>query len=300
MEAVIWYQSLVIMALVPHGSGVGGSVVPLACPMLTGDNYTVWAIKVEANLDAQGLWEAVVPPEDAAPAIIAKKDKPARAYLLGALAEDILLQVAAKKTAAEVWTSLKTRFVGADRVREARLSTLRDDFDRLIMADGEALDVYAGKISGMAARYANLGATLGDANMVKKLLDTVPDDLYTAVAGIEQFCDLEKVCFDEVLGRLKAFQERSERCKKATGGEHHGDPLLLTAAQWEAQRRACGGGGYDEDDVGSSADGYGRRGKCHNCGIRGHFARDCLKPKKNKAQKEEALICDAGDMPGLY
>ena len=61
------------MALVPHG-GNGGSVVPLSCPMLTGDNYTVWAIKVEANLDAQGLWEAVVPAEDAAAAIIAKKD----------------------------------------------------------------------------------------------------------------------------------------------------------------------------------------------------------------------------------
>ena len=65
--------------------------MPLSCPMLTGDNYTVWAIKVEANLDAQGLWEAVVLAEDAAAAIIAKKHKPARAYLLGALAEDILL-----------------------------------------------------------------------------------------------------------------------------------------------------------------------------------------------------------------
>ena len=112
---------------------------------------------MEANLDAQGLWEAVVPAEDAAAAIIAKKDKPARAYLLSALAEDILLQVSAKKTAAEVWASLKARFVGADRVRTSRLSTLRGEFDRLDMADGEKLDDFAGKISGMAARYANLG-----------------------------------------------------------------------------------------------------------------------------------------------
>ena len=47
------------------------------------------------RVDAAGLWEAVVVPEDAAAALIAKKDKPARAYLLGALAEDLLLQVAA-------------------------------------------------------------------------------------------------------------------------------------------------------------------------------------------------------------
>ena len=187
--------------------------MPLSPPMLTGDNYTVWAIKVEANLDAQGLWEAVVPAEDAAPAIIAKKDKPARAYLLGALAEDILLQVLAKKTVAEVWASLKARFIRADRVRAARLSTLRGEFDRLDMADGEKLDDFAGKISGMAARYANLGVTLDDAAMVKKLLDSVPDRLYAAVAGIEQFCDVEKLNFDEALGRLKAFEERTERRK---------------------------------------------------------------------------------------
>ena len=57
------------------------------------------------NLDAAGLWEAVVVPEDAAAAVIAKKDKPARAYLLSALAENLLLQVALKKSAAEVWAS---------------------------------------------------------------------------------------------------------------------------------------------------------------------------------------------------
>uniref|UniRef100_A0ACD5TIC8 Uncharacterized protein n=1 Tax=Avena sativa TaxID=4498 RepID=A0ACD5TIC8_AVESA len=282
------------MALVSHG-GAGGSAVPLSCPVLTGDNYTIWAIKVEANLDAQVLWEVVVPTEDAAAAVIAKKDKPARAYLFGGLAEDILLQVSSKKTTAEVLASLKARFVGADRVRAARLSTLRGDFDRLVMADGDTLDVYARKISGMAAKYASLGATLEDAEMVKKLLDTVPDDLYTAVAGIEQFCDVETVCFDEVLGRLKAFQERSARRKVALGGERREDQLLLTAAQWEARRRARGGG-HDHDDGGSSVDSgaRGRRGKCWNCGVRDHFSRDCPEPRK-----EKALLANVDDEPAL-
>jgi hypothetical protein len=84
-----------------------------------------------------------------------------------------------------VWESLKTRFVGADRVKAAWLSTLRGEFDRLYMAEEERLDDFAGKISGMAARYASLGSTLSDVDMVKKLPDTVPDRLYNAVAGIE-------------------------------------------------------------------------------------------------------------------
>ncbi|XBH87940.1 hypothetical protein VPH35_075307 [Triticum aestivum] len=121
------------MSIVPYAGRAGGSL-PQSVPLLTGDNYTAWSIKVEANLDAAWLWEAVVVPEDAAVAVIAKKDKPAHAYLLDALAEDLLLQVASKKTAAEVWASLKARFVGAHRVRTARLGTLRGEFELLRMA----------------------------------------------------------------------------------------------------------------------------------------------------------------------
>ncbi|XP_073367525.1 uncharacterized protein [Aegilops tauschii subsp. strangulata] len=207
------------MSLVPYAGGAGSSL-PQPVPILTGENYTAWAIKVEANLDAAGLWETVVVPEDAAAAVIAKKDKPARAYLLGALAEDLLLQVASKKTAAEVWASLKARFVGADRVRVARLGTLCGEFELLHMADGDTLDGFAGKLRAMAACFAGLGLTLEDAALVKKLLDSVLDRLYATVAAIEQFCDVTPMPFVEALGRLKAFfDERLQRRGRRAASE---------------------------------------------------------------------------------
>jgi hypothetical protein len=67
----------------------------------------------------------------------------------------------------------------------------------------EPLDDYTDKISSMAVRYARLGTTLDDTTMVKKLLDTVPDQLYPAVAGIEQFYDVKTMPFQEVLCRLR-------------------------------------------------------------------------------------------------
>ena len=92
------------MALVLHSAGA--SSVSLACLMLTAENYTIWVIKVEVILDAQGVWEAVVPETGAM--VDEKKNKIARAQLLGALSEDILLQVSSKKKAVEVWDALKT------------------------------------------------------------------------------------------------------------------------------------------------------------------------------------------------
>ena len=235
-------------------------------PVLTPSGYTAWSIKMEAILNAQGLWEAVAPTADAE--VDGRKNKMARANLLQALPEDILMQVSTKPTAKEVWEALKTRFVGADRVRTGRLAMLRGEFDSLIMADSDALDVYAGKISGMKASFASLGSTLDDTALVKKLLDTVPDQLYSAVAGIEQFCDVTSMPFEEALRRLKAFDERSRWRAQLTGGQatsggQGGERLLLTEEEWRARRKSK-----------SSI------GKCFNCSVRGHFVRDCRKPKK--------------------
>ena len=74
----------------------------MAMPMLTVDNYTVWAIKAQAILDVHTVWEEVASGDAA---VNARKDKTARALLLGALPEDMLLSVATKPTAREVWDS---------------------------------------------------------------------------------------------------------------------------------------------------------------------------------------------------
>lgn len=69
---------------------------------------------------------------------------------------------------------------------------------------------------------------------MKKLLDTVPDRLFPVVAGIEQFCVLKELTYDEVLGRLRAFDEHVRR-RGQSSGEREDGKLLYTAAQWRAR-----------------------------------------------------------------
>jgi len=172
------------------GAGDGGRVV---YPPLTATNYVSWSIRVQAIMEDQGVWEVVEPEEaESSTARTAAekekataKDKKAKAHLLQCLPDDLLMQVAKKKTGKEIWDCLKARFVGADRVRDARLQTLKAEFDALKMREDESIDEYAGKLTSMSVRYSNFGGTLDDSTMVKKLFDTVPDKFISVVAGIE-------------------------------------------------------------------------------------------------------------------
>ena len=190
-------------------------------------------------MEDQGVWEAVEPAVGAA-AVDAKKDKKARSNLLQALPEDLLMQVAKKKTAKEVWDCLKTRFVGVDCVRDARLQTLKAEFDAMRMGGGETLDQYVGRITATSVWYSALGSTLNDAAMVKKLFDTVPEKFVNIVAGIEQFYDLDDMLFEEAVGRLKAYDERTRK-KGSENGENADGQILLTQAEWEARFKKDGG-----------------------------------------------------------
>jgi hypothetical protein len=64
-------------------------------------NYTSWVIRVQAMVEDQDVWVAI---ELAAyQAIDVRKDNKARLHLLQALPEDLLMRVAKKTMAKEVW-----------------------------------------------------------------------------------------------------------------------------------------------------------------------------------------------------
>ncbi|KAF0896337.1 hypothetical protein E2562_021872 [Oryza meyeriana var. granulata] len=148
--------------------------------------------------------------------------------------------------------------------------------------------------------------------VVKKILHVVPKKMKQVAVAIEMLMDPNTMSVEELVGRLRVAEEPRD-VDEETGGAGR---LLLTEEQWEARRRngkehggkarrggnaRRGGGGdkgsgsHDDDGGGSStcSGTSGRserrnRGRCFNYGVRGHLARDCREPKK-----ERALLADA-------
>lgn len=57
------------------------------------------------------------------------------ALLFQSLSEVLILQVGELNTAKKVWEAIKARHVGAERVKEAQLQTLMNDFEKLKMKE---------------------------------------------------------------------------------------------------------------------------------------------------------------------
>lgn len=272
-------------------------VVTLHYLMLTKTNYSVWALKMRVNLQAQGVWAAIYQ----------------------ALPEDVLMMLAEKDTDKEAWETLRTMHMGAERVKEAKVQTLRSDFEVIRMKDSESVDDFAMRLNTIVTGIRSLGEKIEEITVVKKFLWAVPIRFMQIVTSIEQFGDLKNMTVEEVVGRLKTHEERL----RGFGDREREPSLLLTHAEWSSHSKRT-----DEKDSSSASrgrEGFRGRGrgrgrrrgrgrdgdreptanrieqiplrkhkskiKCFTCEKFGHYASEC----PNKKHGEEANLTQTED-----
>ncbi|XP_076949352.1 uncharacterized protein LOC143621973 [Bidens hawaiensis] len=198
---------------VPKGKESGSTSVH--CPMLTATNYTVWAMRMKIVLRVHKVWDTI-----GSNSADDEKNDLAIALLFQSIPENLIMQVGNQETTKDPWGAIKSRHLGADRVREARLQTLTTEFDNLKMRDSESIDDFAGKLSSLASKSTALGEEIEETKMVKKFLKALPRSKYIQiVASLEQVLDLNKTGFEDVVGRLKAYEERIREEVMETQGD---------------------------------------------------------------------------------
>nr|GEZ73778.1 uncharacterized protein [Tanacetum cinerariifolium] len=98
----------------------------------------------------------------------AKKNNIVKGLLFQLIQEDLVLYIRNLKTEKEMWEAIKTRNLGADRVKEVRLQTLITEFENLKMLDNGTIEEYTAKLSGIASKSATLGEVMSEHKLVKK------------------------------------------------------------------------------------------------------------------------------------
>lgn len=276
----------------------------LSHPMLTRMNYTVWGMKMKVIMQAHGVWEAIEQ-TDPKVAVEERMDKVALAMIYQSIPEEMLLSLSEKKKAKEAWDAIRTMSQGADRAKAAKVQTLKTEFEALTMKETELLDDFCLKLNGLVTNIRALGEDVKETYVVKKLLRAVPPKFLQIASTMEQFGNLETMTLEEVIGSLKAHEERVKGNNETPGNqlllteeewnlrENNESKLLLTREEW--QKRMNKGNAEGSSNMRGRGGRDKSRFRCYNCHMYGHFAVECRKPKREKEVKQEALMARTED-----
>ncbi|XP_072151353.1 uncharacterized protein [Setaria viridis] len=130
--------------------------------------------------------------------------------LCGAVPPEMVSTIGKKATAKEAWSTIATMRVGDDRVKKATVQHLRRKFDLATFEDGESVEDYALRLNNMAAHLATLDEELKDADIVVKMLRSLPPRFKQITIAIKTLLDVSTMSVADLTGRLKEAEEAFE------------------------------------------------------------------------------------------
>jgi hypothetical protein len=172
-------------------------------------------------------------------------------------------------------------------VREANCEQLQKEFDEICFKEGEIVDDFSMRITGLANNIMILGGTITEAEIVKKILHVAPESLEQVTISIETLLNVNGLTVKEVTCHLQNVEQRKKKLGSTVDKQRC---FLLTEEEWFSRLKihdnsGKGGGsgsGKGEKKMNKSrgkeeakqgADGEPIR--CLNYGKKGHWAKHC-------------------------
>lgn len=200
---------------------VESSFSHVALPIFDGENYDLWAVRMESYLEALDLWEAVEEDYEIAPLpnnpTVAQmknhkerktKKAKAKACLFAGVSKTIFTRIMTLQTASEIWNYLKEEYAGDARIRSMQVLNLIREFELQRMKESETAKQYADKLLGIVNKVRLLGTEFPDSRIVQKILVTMPEKYEASIASLENTKDLSQITLAEVLHALQAQEQR--------------------------------------------------------------------------------------------
>ena len=179
-----------------------------------------------------------------------------------------------------MWDTLISSYKGNEKVKDTKLQTYRIEFEQLKMKEDETIGKYFMRVEEMVNAMKALGETIDEPSLVQKIFRSLPDRFNPKVSPIEEINDLKTLGFDQLLGKLTAYEMRIVKDKPTSReasfkADKNEDSEPNEIEEKFVKRLKKGSGKYN-----------GKLPfKCFNYGRIGHFANKC--PHKKHDQNYE-------------
>ena len=111
-------------------------------------------------------------------------------------------KISSTETTKESWTILQTTYKGTKAVKDSKLQRLNTSFEEIKMEEDESFDEFYAKLKDIVNSAFNLGETIPEPKIIRKVLRSLPKRFHVKITEIEESKDIEKIPLTELVGNL--------------------------------------------------------------------------------------------------
>ena len=112
--------------------------------------------------------------------------------LFSAVTNEEFKKISSIETAKEAWTILQTTYEGIKAITDSKLQRLTTSFKEIKMKDDESFDEFYTKVKDIVNLAFNLGETILEPKIVRKVLRSLPKRFHAKITVIEESKDIDK------------------------------------------------------------------------------------------------------------
>ena len=139
--------------------------------------------------------------------------------LFSAITKEEFKKISFTETAKEAWTILQTTYEGTKAVKDSKLQRFTTSFEEIKMEEDESFDEFYAKLKDIVNLSFNLGETIFEPKIVRKVLRSLPERFHAKITTIEELKDIDKIPLTELVGNLQTYELGLTRIGKSGKGK---------------------------------------------------------------------------------
>ena len=126
--------------------------------------------------------------------------------LFSAITNEEFKKISSTETAKEAWTILQTTYEGTKAVKDLKLQRLTTSFEEIKMEKDESFNEFYAKLKDIVNSAFNLGETIPEPKIVRKVLKSLPERFHAKITAIEESKDINKIPLTELVSNLQTYE----------------------------------------------------------------------------------------------
>ena len=125
-------------------------------------------------------------------------------------------KISSTETTKEAWTILQATYEGTKAIKDSKLQRLTISFEEIKMEEDESFDEFYAKLKDIVNSAFNLGETIPEPKIVRKVLRSLPERFHAKITAIEESKDIDKIHLTELVGNLQTYELGLTRIRKSS------------------------------------------------------------------------------------